>query len=237
MASLSLRKGRNSMRYKQLLARMVSSLLSLLVFSAMAYAQQAIMPPKSEDRPLKDRIASMERAERDEWQKPDEVVKALDLKNRDIVADIGAGTGYFSRRLARAVAPDGKVYAVDVAVDILTYLQERADRENLRNIVTVVSRPDDPMLPANSLDWVFFCDTTHHIEQRVNFYRKLLPAVKTHGRMAIIDYPPDSPHAPHKPDQLVPRSQVISEAEQAGFKFVKDFKFLPFHYFLVFEKQ
>ena len=179
----------------------------------------------------------MERAERDEWQKPDEVVNALDLKNRDVVADIGAGTGYFSRRLARAVAPDGKVYAVDVAADILAYLQERADRESIHNIVTIVSRPDDPLLPANSLDLAFFCDTTHHIEHRVNFYRKLFPAFKPHGRLAIIDYPPDSPRSPHKPEQMVPRSQVISEAEQAGFKLVKDFQFLPYHYFLIFEKQ
>jgi predicted methyltransferase len=225
------------MSYKQLFARLAAPLMPLLVFSALTCAQQTSMPPKSEDRPLKDRIATMERAERDEWQKPDEVVKALDLKNRDVVADIGAGTGYFSRRLARAVAPDGKVYAVDVATDILAYLQERADRESIHNIVTIVSRPDDPLLPANSLDLAFFCDTTHHIEHRVNFYRKLFPALKPHGRMAIIDYPPDSPHSPHKPEQMVPRSQVISEAEQAGFKFMKDFQFLPYHYFLIFEKK
>jgi arsenite methyltransferase len=225
------------MSYKQLFARLVTPLVPLLVFSALASGQQTVMPPKSEDRPLKDRIATMERAERDEWQKPDEVVKALDLKNRDVVADIGAGTGYFSRRLARAVAPDGKVYAVDVATDILAYLQERADRESIHNIVTIVSRADDPLLSANSLDLAFFCDTTHHIEHRVNFYRKLFPALKLHGRMAIIDYPPDSPHSPHKPEQMVPRSQVISEAEQAGFKFVKDFQFLPYHYFLIFEKK
>jgi ubiquinone/menaquinone biosynthesis C-methylase UbiE len=225
------------MSYKQLLARLVNPLVPLLVFSALACAQQTSMPPKSEDRPLKDRIATMERAERDEWQKPDEVIKALDLKNRDVVADIGAGTGYFSRRLARAVAPDGKVYAVDVAADILAYLQERADRESIHNIVMIVSRPDNPLLPANSVDIAFFCDTTHHIEHRVNFYRKLFPALKPHGRMAIIDYPPDSPHSPHKPEQMVPRSQVISEAEQAGFKFIKDFQFLPYHYFLIFEKK
>jgi ubiquinone/menaquinone biosynthesis C-methylase UbiE len=213
------------------------SLLSLLLLPALVSAQQKSMPPRTQDRPLDSRIETMERAQRDEWQKPDEVVKALDLKPGEVVADIGAGSGYFTRRLAKVVEPDGKVYAVDVAADILGYLKERADREGLRNIVTVVSQPDDPMLPTNSVDLVFFCDTTHHIDHRVEFYKKLAPAVKAHGRMAIIDYPPDSPHAPHKPEQLVPRSQVISEAEQAGFKFVKDFQFLPYHYFLVFEKN
>jgi arsenite methyltransferase len=212
-------------------------MLTLLLVSALASAQQKSMPPRTQDRPLDSRIETMERAQRDEWQKPDEVVKALDLKPGDVVADVGAGSGYFTRRLAKVVAPAGKVYAVDVAADILAYLKERAEREGLRNIVTIVSQPDDPMLPAKSVDLVFFCDTTHHIDDRVAFYGKLAPAVKAHGRMAIIDYPPDSPHAPHQPEQLVPRSQVISEAEQAGFKFVKDFQFLPYHYFLMFEKN
>lgn len=213
-------------------------ILSVLFFlPALAGAQQKTMPPPTQNRPLESRIETMERAQRDEWQKPDEVVKALGLKPGEMVADIGAGSGYFTRRIAKAVAPQGKVYAVDVAADILGYLKERADKEGLHNIVTIVSQPTDPMLPPDSVDLAFFCDTTHHIDHRVEFYKKLAPAVKLHGRMAIIDYPPDSPHAPHKPDQLVPRSQVISEAEQAGFKFVKDFSFLPYHYYLLFEKD
>ena len=211
-------------------------MVSMLLVCTLASAQQKSMPPRTQDRPLQERIDSMERAQRNEWQKPDEVVKALDLKPGEVVADVGAGSGYFTRRIAKVVAPDGKVYAVDVAADILGYLMERADREGLRNIVTIASQPADPMLPSNSVDLLFFCDTTHHIDHRVEFYRKLASAVKAHGRMAMIDYPPDSPHAPHKPEQLVPRPQVIREAEQAGFKFVKDFQFLPYHYFLMFEK-
>ncbi len=225
------------MNSKQLPTNFTRLMLLLLMFSAGALAQQTSLPPATQDRPLKDRIASMERPERDAWQKPDEVVKALELKNGDVVADIGAGTGYFTRRFARAVAPDGKVYAVDIAADILGYLKERADKENLHNLVTLVSREDDPMLPANAVNLAFFCDTTHHIANRVSFYRKLGPALKEHGRVAVIDYPPDSPQHPHNPEELVPRSQVISEAQEAGFKFVKDFQFLPRHYFLLFEKK
>jgi ubiquinone/menaquinone biosynthesis C-methylase UbiE len=225
------------MRQKQSWAKAAFLLCMFLIPTVVGAQQQTAMPPRTQDRPLQDRIATMERAQRDEWQKPDEVVKALALNNGDIVADVGAGSGYFSRRLSRAVGPSGKVYAVDVAADILAYLKERADQEGLRNIVTIVSQPDDSRLPADSVDLVFFCDTTHHIDSRVAFYRKLISAVRQHGRMAIIDYPPDSPHAPHKPEQLVPRAQVISEAEQAGFKFIKDFQFLPYHYFLMFEKK
>ena len=200
-------------------------------------AQQTVMPPHTEKRPLEDRIRSMERAERDSWQKPDEVVKALQLKNGDVVADIGAGTGYFARRLAKAVAPQGKVYAVDIAADVLDYMKQRADKEGLHNITTIVSHEDDPMLPENGVDMAFFCDTTHHIANRVNFYRKMSPGVKRHGRLVIIDYPPGGQHTPHPAEMLVPRSQAISEAEDAGFKFIKDFGILPYHYFLVFEKR
>lgn len=212
---------------------------SLLLFAILStgHAQQTAMPPKTQDRPLKDRIASMERSERDAWQKPEEVVKALNLKNGDVVADIGAGTGYFSRPLAKAVAPYGKVYAVDVAADILGYLKERAEKENLRNIVTIVSTEDDPKLPANTVDLAFFCDTTHHVADRINFYRKMGAGMKPHSWLAIIDYPPDSPHAPHKPEQLVSRQVVITEAQKAGFTFVKEYKILPYHYFLLLEKN
>ncbi len=211
--------------------------LLILLFAAFAPAQQTSMPPPSEARPLQDRIASFERAERETWQKPSEIVKALELKNGAVVADIGAGTGYFTRRFAKAVAPNGKVYAVDIAADILGYLKEQADKQDIHNIETIVSREDDPMLPGKSVDLAFFCDTTHHIANRVNFYRKLSRGLKEHGRMAIVDYPPDSPQHPHNPEQLVPRSQVISEAEQAGFKLIRDFTFLPRQYFLLFEKK
>lgn len=225
------------MRSGQQIGTLAKLALVTLFISAAADAQQKSMPPPTQARPLQDRITTFERPERDEWQKPNEVIEALELKNGAVVADIGAGSGYFSRRFARAVAPDGKVYAVDVAQDILGYLKEQAEKQNIRNLETVVSREDDPTLPAASIDLAFFCDTTHHIAHRVDFYRKLSPALREHGRMAIIDYPPDSSHHPHDADQLVPRSQVISEAEAAGFKLVNDFKFLPRHYFLLFEKK
>ena len=226
------------MSYPELAAQFAKHALPIfcLVASGCAHRQER-MPPPSQERPLSYRIERFERPERASWQKPDEVVQALALKDGDVVADIGAGSGYFSRRFAKAVAPGGKVYAVDVAADILGYLRERANQEGLHNIVTIVSRDDDPMLPNNAVDLAFFCDTTHHIAQRVAFYRKMSPGLKEHGRLAIIDYDPDASRKPHAPEEHVPRSQVISEADDAGFKFVQEFKFLPDQYFLVFEKR
>src|SRR6266852_1187858 len=192
-----------------------------LVLAACAHSttqSQERLPPRTQDRPLQDRIKSGERSERESWQKRDEVVRALALKDGDVVAD-------------------GKVYAVDVAADVLGYLEQQAGHEGLGNVATIVSREDDPMLPANAVDLAFFCDTTHHIANRTDFYRRMLPGLKEHGRLAIIDYPPGAEHAPHPPEQLVPRSQAIGEAEEAGFKLVDEFNFLPRQYFLLFEKR
>jgi arsenite methyltransferase len=230
------------MTCRRLLAGFPRSALAIFLLLAPACPHparqtQQQMPPRTQDRPLQDRIKSGERSERESWQKPDEVVQALGVKNGDVVADIGAGTGYFARRFARAVAPDGRVYAIDVAADVLGYLQQEAEKEGLRNIVTIVSHEDDPMLPGNAVDLAFFCDTTHHIANRTDFYRRMLSGLKQHGRLAVIDYPPGGEHVPHPPEQLVPRTQVISEAEEAGFKLVNEFQFLPRQYFLLFEKR
>jgi ubiquinone/menaquinone biosynthesis C-methylase UbiE len=208
-----------------------------LLFSAATLAQQTTMPRPTTARTLESRITGYERTERDAWMKPDEVVKALELKSGDVVADIGAGSGYFSRRFATAVAP-GKVYAVDIDAEVLGYLKDRAAQENLSNLVTVVSKEDDPLLPAGAVDLAFFCDATHHISGRVSFFGKVAQGLKARGRMVVIDFPPGSPRTGHAANELIPQSQMISEAEQAGFRFVKSHELLlPGFYFLVFEKK
>jgi ubiquinone/menaquinone biosynthesis C-methylase UbiE len=203
----------------------------------MAAAQQERLPRPSGDRPVEDRIASFEREERVARLKPDEVIRALGLHDGMVVADIGAGSGLFSRPFARAVAPRGKVYAVDISADILEYVRERAKRENLANLEVIVSKDDDPMLPAHAVDLAFFCDTTHHIANRVPFYKKMRAGLKDGARVAVIDYSPEAAvkgWSSHKAEELVPQSQAIAELEQAGFRFVKELDILPHNYFLMF---
>jgi ubiquinone/menaquinone biosynthesis C-methylase UbiE len=172
----------------------------------------------------------LEDPSRDEWQKPHDVVMALGLKPTDTVADIGAGTGYFARRFAMHAA---KVYAVDIDPKLLAIARENAPA----NLETVLAEPDDPKLPAASVDVIVFCDVLHHIENRPAYYARLAKALKPNGRIVVIDfYKKDLPVGP-PPDMKLSDSQVTSEFQNAGFAVARRLDILPYQYYLVFEKR
>jgi predicted methyltransferase len=169
--------------------------------------------------------------ERDAWQKPHEVIQALGLKPDAAVADIGAGTGYFSARLANMLR-EGRVYAVDIEPDMVKYVAERARREGLANIVPVTGAADSPRLPAK-VDMALFVDVYHHIEERGRYFRNLRGALKPGGRVAIIDFRPDSPEGPPASARIAPE-RVKEEMKLAGYVLVAEHPILPRQYFLVF---
>ncbi len=172
--------------------------------------------------------------ERDGWQKPEEVLGALDLKNNSVVADIGAGTGYFSVRIAKRV-PEGKVLAADIEPDMVRYLGERARQEGLANLIPVLSDAGSAKLPERA-DVILFVDTYHHIANRVEYFAKLKASLGPKGRLAIIDFKPDSVNGP-PPKHRIAAEQVERELNAAGYALVKAHPFLPRQYFLVFEKR
>lgn len=167
---------------------------------------------------------------RDGWQKPHEVVMALNLKPSDVVADIGAGTGYFARRFALHAA---KVYAVDIDAGLLKIAAENAPK----NMETVLSTPDDPKLADASVDVVFICNVLHHIENRPAYYAKLAKALKPGGRLVNIDF--FKKHLPVGPpvEMKLSEEHVVGELAAAGFKKTAAPTFLTYQYFLVFEKR
>jgi SAM-dependent methyltransferase len=170
---------------------------------------------------------------RDAWQKPDEIVAALKLPKTALVADIGAGTGYFSARLAKSV-PEGKVFSADIEKDMVRYLGERAKRENLPNIVPVQATPESANLPQ-PVDLALLVDTYHHIGNRVDYFTKLRSGLKPGGRLALVDFSGDAkdgPPAAHR----VSLDKATEELKAAGYKRVETFDFLPRQYFAVFEK-
>jgi ubiquinone/menaquinone biosynthesis C-methylase UbiE len=171
---------------------------------------------------------------RDEWQKPDEVVDALGLKPDAIVADLGAGTGYFAVRIARRVA-QGKVYAADAEADMVRYLGERADREHLGNIVPVLAGADAANLPVPA-DLILVVDTYHHIGDRTQYFTRLQASLRPGGRLVIVDFKPDSPAGP-PPQHRIPAEKVEEELAAAGYTLAEARPFLPRQYFLVFQKR
>ncbi|MGP8243132.1 MAG: class I SAM-dependent methyltransferase [Bryobacteraceae bacterium] len=168
---------------------------------------------------------------RDAWQMPDRVIEALALRPGETVADIGAGTGYFTVRLAKS-APAPKVYAVDIEPSMVTYLKQRARQERLNNVVAVQAAPDTPNLPE-TVDLVLIVDTYHHIGGREAYFRKLAKSLKPGARVAIADFKRDSPEGPPKEFRFTPE-QVEAEMSKAGYAVAARYDFLPRQYFLIF---
>ena len=165
---------------------------------------------------------------RDEWQQPERVIADLALAPGARVADLGAGGGYFTFRLARAVGPDGHVYAVDIDEEMNAFVAKQAAKEGLANVSTVLAGPDDARLPE-PVDLLFTSNTYHHLANRSAYFRgvrerQLAPG----GRVAIVEYRPDvTSHS-------TARETIESELAAAGFRLVKSFDYLERQHFLVF---
>lgn len=168
---------------------------------------------------------------RDAWQKPHEVIQALNLAPNAVVADIGSGTGYFSIRLAHFV-PKGRVFGADIEPDMVKYLADRAKRDGLANVTAVAGRPDDPRLPAK-VDLVLMVDVYHHVADRSQYFRRLRNSLKPGGRVAVIDFKQDSPIGPPASERITP-DRVKAELRAAGYVLEKEHDFLPNQYFLIF---
>lgn len=152
---------------------------------------------------------------RDEWQKPDEVVRALALTPAMTVADVGAGTGYFAVRLARAV-PQGQVLATDIEPDMVRYLDERAKKEALPNLRGVSATASASGLAANSVDAILIVDVWHHIADRAAYARDLAAALRPGGRLLIVDFRRDATRGPPPEMRLAPEA-IIADLVAAGF--------------------
>jgi FkbM family methyltransferase len=170
---------------------------------------------------------------RDSWQKPHEVIQSLRLNAGATVADIGAGTGYFSTRLAHML-PKGRVYAVDTEPDMVKHLTERAKREGLKNLIAVAARLDDAKLPQPA-DLALFVNVYHHIDNREQYFRRLGSSLKKTGRVAVIDFKLDSPDGPPKEARVAPE-HVKAELRAAGYELAEEHGFLPNQYFLIFRR-
>jgi ubiquinone/menaquinone biosynthesis C-methylase UbiE len=173
--------------------------------------------------------------ERDAWQKPQVVIEALGVQPEQFVADVGAGTGYFTVRLSRVVGRKGRVIAVDVEPAMVEFIRTRATTAGLDNIESILTRPNEPGLEPSSVDLVFICNTWHHIDDRLRYLGRLRGVLRPGGRVAIVDFKPgELPVGPPKGHKLAAET-VVAEFTQAGWKLREAIDVLPYQYVLVFE--
>ena len=202
------------------------------VLAAGQVAHQEHHPPQNTSR----YIQVLESPSRDAWQQPEKVLKALDLKPGESVADVGSGPGYFTLRFARAVRPTGKVYGVDISRGMLDYLEKQAKEEHLTNVQPLLAQPHNPELPPASVDVIFICDTLHHISDRAAYFPLLKRALKPGGHLVNIDFHKRPLPVGPPVEMKIPKTEMIREAETAGFHLVRQYDFLKYQYFLVFAR-
>jgi ubiquinone/menaquinone biosynthesis C-methylase UbiE len=177
--------------------------------------------------------ARLESADRAAWQKPDEVVAALALRPGQTACDVGSGPGYFTLRLARAVGPQGRVFAVDVEPRLLSILRDRLAGAGLANVTPVLALPHDPLLPPGACDVVLVVDTYHHFPDGSAYLRSLQRVLRPGGRIANVDYhkreTPVGPPMAHR----IAREDFLRDAASAGLVVAAEPTFLPHQYFVV----
>jgi len=180
----------------------------------------------------------LERPEREQEEKPDEVIKVMGLKPGDVVADIGCGTGYFSRRMAKAVAPEGKVYGVEIQPEFLEMLKSKCADEKITNIVPVLGAENDPKLPKESVDWMLLVDVYHEFQQPQPMLARMRESLKPAGKIALLEYRGEGDTARHiKAEHRMTVKQVLAEWNAAGFELVDLQEFLPAQHLFVFQRD
>ena len=179
-------------------------------------------------------LGLLESPDRAAWQKPDQIMDALRIADGAAVADIGAGAGWFTIRLARRVGPNGVVYAQDVQREMLEAVRRRVSREGLRNVQTRLGQGSSPSLPRGALDAVLVVDVYPEVEDRVTFLRNLAAALKPNGRIGIVNYKPGvgGPGPAPGEGERVERTVVQADARAAGLR-VHASENLPYQYLLV----
>ncbi len=182
-------------------------------------------------------IGLLERANREDVQKSADIMKALAFRPGERVADIGAGSGYFTFPVAAAVGPTGVVWAIDISPEMLAHLDMRVKARKVENVKLRKVTSDDPQIPTGSVDTILMIDTIHYVKDRAAYAKKLLPALAPGGRVVVIDYIPKSmaerPWGP-PPEQQFPREQLDREMIAAGFKVSAAYDFLPEQFFVIY---
>lgn len=211
--------------------RAAAAIVALTLVAAPHAMQQQgrLFPPRD--------LGQLEGPDRDAWQRPEQIMDALGIGEGSVVADLGAGGGWFTVRLARRVGPNGVVWAEDIQPEMIEAIERRVQREGLRNRVrTRLGTASDPRLPAASLDAALIVDTYHEMEHPSGLLRNLATALKRTGQVAIIEHKKDGGGPGPAMEERVDPELVIRDARAAGLELKTRPDFLRYQYMLVFGK-
>lgn len=209
--------------------------LSLLICFVLFWASAFATAQNSRLYSPRD-IDALENESRDDWQKPIQVVEALEIEAGAIIADIGTGSGYFVPHLSKATGPDGHLFAVDIQQEMLAFVERKVGETGLVNVTTVLSQENDTRLKSGAVDIALLIDVYHELRSPKALLSNIKNVLKPNGRLAIIDFYSDK-DVPVGPTRRyrVPRERLVAEAEAVGYKLVEEHAFLPYQYFLVFD--
>ena len=177
------------------------------------------------------------RSERETEEAPDAALDAIGIPRGATVADVGAGVGYFTWRLAERVGPSGKVYANDIQQVMLEKLHTNMEARHLTNVQTVLGDEDDPKLPASAVDVILLVDVYHEFSQPQKMLQKIRQALKSDGRLVLLEYRKEDPSIPIRPEHKMTVDEVRAEVQPEGFRFEKNLTTLPRQHILIFRKS
>lgn len=175
----------------------------------------------------------LERPEREEEEAPSKAIDMLELKAGMVVADIGAGSGYYATRIAKRVGPTGRVYATDIQEGMIALLNRRIASEGLGNITTVLGGMDDPKLPPKSIDVAIMVDVYHELQQPQIFLQRLKPAFKPGGRLVLLEFRKEDPKIPILEVHKMSVAEVKQELEAEGYRLDRVVDGLPWQHLIV----
>lgn len=227
----------SNMKMRNNFSRCVRVLLLVALSVAAGCAQNtapAQSPKRATSTPYTGDLSIFDSLGRDQKLHLDRVMEILEIAPGKSVADIGAGSGWFTVRVARRVGPSGTVYAVDINPEAIRYLDSRVQKESITNVKTILSKPDDPMLPNEAVDAVLLLKTYHEVADPVALLEHLRPALRAGARLGIID------RNGNGTNHGVSREVVVKEAATAGYHLVQTYDFVKddgMDYFLLFEAQ